>query len=729
MAFIFCLINVKFTRGQTPVIVPKQQPIILHLDNTGNYTVSLADIATIKGVSSSVTISPLSFNCSTTGPQMVTIVADNDNQLNHFKKPIALASDATGNIYVADQLNYVVKKIHPDGTIEILAGSGVDGNNDGTGNAASFGLCLGIAVDAAGNVYLTDFENNEIRKITQAGVVTTIIKSSGRGNADGTIATATFSNLHNIVIDKAGNFYVADANLIRKIAPDGNVTTIPNTNFKDVTDMALDNAGNLFVADYGNNVIKEITTDGAIFTYAGSGKAGSADGDRTIASFYFPSGIDIDADGNLFVADSYNNRIRKIAPNGDVSTFAGNGESKSVDGTGILASFSAPSGIVVSPNGDMYVADANSGKIRVITKNGKITTIGGDDNNHSSTAIIPVTVVSFSELQTHPDVTVMADEHCQAILPDYTIDARVTNICNEPVTITQSPAAGTILKGNTPVTVTLSAVDKWGISGSTTFTATLVNSPAQLPVVTIAPNLVNTCPGTPVTFEAVVVNGVAVAGYQWQVNGITSGPNSAEFTTSALKDGDKVICAVTATAGCAAPVPGNTFVAHVTAIPEIVFGNNEVIYPGGSIKLNPVITGDVVSYQWVPKAGLNDSDIKQPIASPVITTTYHLTVKTAGGCQATASTIITVINQVPNTFTPNSDGVNDTWNLDFLTGYPDCTVDVFSRYGQLVYHSQGYSNAFNGNYNGKPLPTGTYYYIIHLKSSNQDLAGFLTIMR
>ena len=163
-------------------------------------------------------------------------------------------------------------------------------------------------------------------------------------------------------------------------------------------------------------------------------------------------------------------------------------------------------------------------------------------------------------------------------------------------------------------------------------------------------------------------------------------------------------------------------------------GPDVTIAAGASTTLNVSVTGNIVSYQWKPSTGLNNATIKDPVASPSSTTTYTLVVIDDNKCEASGSITITVSGAgskilVPNAFSPNGDGINDTWVITNLSVYPGATVDVFNRYGQPVFHSENSNKAWDGTYNGKPLPVGTYYYIIDPKNNEKKMAGSVTIFK
>ncbi len=172
----------------------------------------------------------------------------------------------------------------------------------------------------------------------------------------------------------------------------------------------------------------------------------------------------------------------------------------------------------------------------------------------------------------------------------------------------------------------------------------------------------------------------------------------------------------------------------VNPLPGLVMGPDVTIAPGESTTLNVSVTGNIVTYQWKPSAGLNDPTIKNPVASPSVTTVYTLDITDDKNCEASGSVKITVSGGtskilVPNAFSPNGDGINDTWVITNLSAYPGATVDVYNRYGQLVFHSENNNKNWDGTLNGKPLPMATYYYIIDPKNNEKKIAGSVTIFK
>jgi len=277
-------------------------------------------------------------------------------------------------------------------TVSTIAGTGAAGFADGVGEEAQFNFPSGIAFDAAGNLYVADGQNHRIRKVTPAGVVSTIAGST-QGFADGAGSEAQFAVPRGgIAFDAAGNLYVADLgnHRIRKITPEGMVSTFADDLPGDPmglyhpSGIAIDVAGNLYVTS--DSRILKITPAGEVSIFAGrTSDAGFTNGVGGSARFYFPDGIAIDAAGNLYVADTWNNRIRKVTPEGVVSTVAG-GAQGFVDGAAAEARFNRPEGIAIDAAGNLYVADTNNNRIRKITPEGVVSTIAGSTSGFADGA-------------------------------------------------------------------------------------------------------------------------------------------------------------------------------------------------------------------------------------------------------------------------------------------------------------------------------------------------------
>jgi hypothetical protein len=315
-----------------------------------------------------------------------------------FKGPAAVTVDSAGNTYVADQINHTIRKVTPAGEVTTLAGTaGYGGSANGGNSDARFLFPSGVAVNSAGNVYVADRYNATIRKMTPVGTnwaVTTLAGFPGSfGSADGIASDAQFSGPAGMAVDPAGNLYVADADAhtIRRVTPTRIVTTLAGNptatdqfgnivggyadgtgsaaQFKWPFGVAVDAATNIYVADTFNHAIRKVTPARVVTTIAGqAGSPGSADGVGNAARFNVPSSIAVDGAGNVYVADTYNNTIRKLRPDGTnwvVTTLGGAPEIwGSADGRGSAARFSNPNGIAVDGSGNLYISDFYLNTIR-----------------------------------------------------------------------------------------------------------------------------------------------------------------------------------------------------------------------------------------------------------------------------------------------------------------------------------------------------------------------------
>lgn len=301
--------------------------------------------------------------------------------LASFNAPQGVAVDASGNVYVADYANSKIRKITSSGVVTTLAGSGSTGSVDATGSAASFNFPKGVAVDSSGNVFVADTTNHKIRKITAAGVVTTMAGSGTLGSTDATGIAASFNYPADVAVDTAGNVYVADTenHRIRKITSAGVVTTFVGSGSQGSADatgtaatfsypsgVAVDSAGNVYVSDTANHKIRKITPGAVVTTLAGSGLQGSADGPGATATISSPMNLSVDSSGNIYVSSMTVHKIRKITSTGNVSTLAGSGAVGSIDATGTSATFYNPIGCAVGTTGIVYIGDNSTNKIRKI---------------------------------------------------------------------------------------------------------------------------------------------------------------------------------------------------------------------------------------------------------------------------------------------------------------------------------------------------------------------------
>ena len=361
-------------------------PEVIVTDSVGNFYVSDLGSNSIRRVSPLGTVSTLA------------IIDGN---------PVGMAIDTSDNLYVADARNHRVLKIPPTGVVSTLAGSrGERGYVDGPATTARFSAPNGVAVDQAGNVYVSDgwygasSSYHRIRKITPSGVVSTLAGGTDAGFVDGAGADARFNAPGQMTVDSTGNVYVTDYGntAIRKITPAGVVSTFVGgpgsrgtenfdgvgsaARFGSITAITFDAAGNLYVADARNCSVRKITPGAVVSTVAGDaryglgGTQGFVDGTGTAARFSSPTGIVLDATGNLRVVDSGNRAIRTVSLAGVVTTLAGQGPVLAIqNGTGTAARFRVPNSLATDGAGNVYVAERDEEMIRKITPGGVVTTL------------------------------------------------------------------------------------------------------------------------------------------------------------------------------------------------------------------------------------------------------------------------------------------------------------------------------------------------------------------
>lgn len=385
--------SVTFTGPSSVAVDPSGN---LFVADTGSSTIR--KIATVNGVLTTSTFA---------GRANLPGYANGKGANARFNSPYGITADAAGNVYVADTNNNVIRKITSDGIVSNLAGTaGQTGAVDAKGVNARFFSPTGVAADSAGNVYVADYGNQTIRKITPDGTVTTLAGTAGQGGStDGKGAAARFLQPYRLAVDKTGVVYVADManNTIRQIAPDGTVTTLagtagqsgttndlgPAARFFVPSGVAVDGTGSVYVADSGNHLIRTIALGGAVTTLTGHALAeatGNADGTGPAARFTNPHGIVADANGNLYIADTDNHIIRKVTPTGVVTTVAGlAGVADVTDGNATDARFNSPSGIALDQAGNIYVSDTGNHTIRKITPAGVVSTLAGTAGTSGTT--------------------------------------------------------------------------------------------------------------------------------------------------------------------------------------------------------------------------------------------------------------------------------------------------------------------------------------------------------
>ncbi len=458
-----------------------------------------------------------------------------------FEEYAHIAFDTAGNLYVPDQANDRVRKISPGGTITTFAGNGITGFS-GSGvpaTQASLFSPKAVAVDAAGSVYIVDQDNSRVRKVTPDGLITTIA-GNGIDDFTGNGGPATQAALNapgGIAVDAAGNIYISDTfnSLVRKVSPGGIITTYAGDgDFDFVGDggravfaaldfpagLAVDAAGNLYIADQNNGRVRKVSPDGIITTVAGNGGTGFGGdgGPATQANIDFPADVAFDAAGNLYIADQDNHRIRKVDLNGIITTVAGNG----VNGYGgdggspLNASLSHPSGLAFDKQGNLYITDHYNYRIRKVTF------------NPPSVSAAP-TALAFAATAggaaPAPQTVALSNPGGSSL--GFAIAG------NQPW-LTASPAAGTLAAGGSAtisVAVSIASLTAGDYSGALTITAPgAAGSPRTVRVsLTVRPTAAPTptFPAAGVTHAASFLAGPVAPGEIVSIFGTNLGPASA----------------------------------------------------------------------------------------------------------------------------------------------------------------------------------------------------------
>ncbi|HTM50992.1 MAG TPA: hypothetical protein VL285_19985 [Bryobacteraceae bacterium] len=336
-----------------------------------------------------------------------------------LRLPRGLAYDASGNLYVALSLHHRVIRIKPDGTMDVAAGVGSAGYSGDGGPATSAQLNgpTGLASDASGNIYIADSENHVIRVLSSSGVITTVAGNGQKGSSGdgGPAVRALLNSPFGVLPDGSGGFWIADTlnHRVRRVSAAGVISTVAGTGAQGFggdggpavsgvlyqpTALAQDTAGRLYVADAGNHCVRRIA-DGVITTFAGNRQIGATGdgGPATSATLNFPTGVAADRSGNLYIADFQNARVRRVGSNGIITTVAGNGTFR-LSPDGIAATSAAlhiASGIALDPAGNLYIAENQRPRVRRVGANGVIQTIAGNGQQGFSGEGVAATTASL----------------------------------------------------------------------------------------------------------------------------------------------------------------------------------------------------------------------------------------------------------------------------------------------------------------------------------------------
>jgi len=723
---------------------------------------------------------------------------------SRFFSPHGIAVDGEGNLYIADRYNHTIRKISVTGMVTTLAGkAGYSGSQDGQGETARFNEPWGICAAEDGVVYVADTKNNKIRRVAQDGTVKTIAGTGNFGSSNAQGLAATFGNPTGIEVDAFGNLYVADhlTHIIRKVDNRGMVTTIagipyiPGGNDGTGRDaqfwrpygLTLDNEGNILVADEWNHKIRKVTPTGEVTTIAGMGEVGLIDGPSNQAGFNYPWDLTVDADNNIYIADGYNYVIRKIEPNGTVSSYAGTPlTSGGVDGVGAAATFSGATSITWDKiTGSLFIGDAYNHLVRSITTESKpnltllnITgkeqicqgdnfTVRANTNAFSNYAFYVDGILLQNSIEpTFTPPILEAGSH-QIQVEAFWEEALIqSNIIVVDVLTGAQPTISvvgelTFYEGDSTILIANGVGEFLWSNGATMQTIT-VKTGGQYSVQIKETNGV--CGGVSDLVDITVL--VEIAAAEITIDGDTSicvGGNTtliSNYPTGNqwLKDGWTIASALDQALVVTEPgfyqvqvVDPITAVLVFSEAVEITQINNEKIIDFEADKTN-VQPSETVTFRLLGETtmdctwnfgdlsndALNRSTDNIPSYKYEQVGTYdvQLITESAAGCLDT----ITKLNYIkvaletalfiPTAFTPNDDGINDV----FLVRGPTLSsynLQIFNQWGGLLFMSQNQADGWNGWSNGQAVSCGTYTYIIGYsqEGSTAYLSGHITLLR
>jgi sugar lactone lactonase YvrE len=491
-----------------------------------------------------------------------------DGRLNNGTVSALAFDPAPGGQLVVATSNALYRYNPTDSSLTVKAGDGTVGGADGPAASAKFGFPLALAYERTGTLYIADTGNNVVRKLSPAGAVTTIAGlalESAANYADGTGPLARFGSPTGTAVDAAGNVFVADTagHCIRKITPAGVVTTLAGSpgvagsadgmgtaaRFSNPTGLALDLTGGLFVADTNNHTIRHITPAGETSTFAGTaGGYGWQDGQGAAAQFWYPRGVAFDPAASCVYVTSAGT-VRKITLSGQTSTLAGlNSESGYVDANGTSARFSIPYGITVGAGGNVYVSEAPDGptiaRIRKITPAGDVTTVAGAEHGYAdgsgATARFHNPYGLAADLSGNLFVTDSYNQTVRKVTPQGAVTT-VAGLADAPGS---TDGVGRDVRFYFPQGI---AVDPNGTLYVTSGTTVRKGQLGTGPVLTQQPQSQSVTSGSNVTFS-VTAGGNPAPTYQWSLNGAAlSGATGSSLTLSAVRSSDGGVYAVTVT--------------------------------------------------------------------------------------------------------------------------------------------------------------------------------------
>ncbi len=533
----------------------------------------------------------------------------------------SLVTDAAGNVYMADGYNNVIRKISTSGTITRYAGNAAGGYSGDGGPATAAGLYAGgLAMDAAGNLYIADYTNNRVRKVSTSGIISTYAGNGTSGfSGDGGAATAAkLNNPGALAVDASNNLFIADnTNVrIRKVSPSGVITTYCGTGTSGYTgdggaataanitascSMATDASGNLYLLDNTNARVRKVSTSGTITTFAGVGTAGfSGDGGAaSSAMLNRPSGITVSVAGDLYISDQYNNRVRKINSSGIISSVAGTGTSgfSGDGGSATAAMLNLPTSIATNAGGDIFIGEYSNYRIRKVTA-----------GTPSLPAITGATSVCLSS------TTTLADS----------ISGGTWSSANSSIA---SVSTGGVVRGNSVGTTTISYTVS-NTCGSSTVVKSM--SVISTPYAGVLSGPTTVCVGSTIT-----IADSGATGGSWSSSNTTVASVNSSGVVSGITAGTATISYIVSTSCGTASATKTITVSPATRVSAIA-GSSSVCV-GSSIILNDSVSGGTWTSSSTSLATVTSGGVVWGVSAGAVAITYTLT--TSCGTAAAVKTL------------------------------------------------------------------------------------------
>ena len=674
--------------------------------------------------------------------------------------PHSIAFDRDGNMFISDRGRHCIyKKDKLTNQLTLVAGIPnspssffyLDGGDGGPAINARFDSPAGLAFDSKGDLYVVDTHGGRsVRKINmQTGIINTVAGAGvvDRDNVDANQTEIAFPR--SIVFDKDDNYYITTNASVRRVDAKTNIITTVAGKFNGLSGdmikateaklygnygLALDPIGNIYISEFAGNMIRKIDTKGIISKIAGNGSAGYTGdgGDALNGTLNEPYGIALDKAGSIYVAEWMNHVVRKITICKPVE----------ISGPAVVCNNQSAQFTSESFNGTWQITENSVGSIGasglfIPSKTGTTNIIYkvsstecGVDADTLSVNILPLPKPSFSNpLICLPQGTGVFTD--QSLMEDnspvgqaqfaWTIKGKnIDNTANSKNFTYQFSDTGTYV-------VKLKLTTQSGCSDSITnfFSAIYLQPKAQIVV-----QKSSICINQSLQFEhgSLDIN-EGPFNWNWWTNRNDKSGSEVFFKQFPDSGNTTIYFSYKNKSGCNSDTVST--VIQVNSYPVIQLDTSMIIDQGSAVKITPFFYGNNLTYSWSPSTYLNNPFSPTPVTQPLNDILYKIEAIGEGNCSTAAEIRIVILKDliIPNAFSPNGDGINDEWDIRNLGSYPGARVSVFDRSGNKIFSSIGYTKKWNGTYNNRLIPAGTYYYLIEPMNQKKPISGFLFIAR